>query len=37
VVFAVAAALAVLAALASLLRGSRYIHPADPDELLPVA
>jgi MFS family permease len=29
-VFAAAAALAVLAALASLLRGGRYVHPADP-------
>jgi hypothetical protein len=33
VVFGVSAALAVVAALASLLRGGRYIHPAAPDEL----
>jgi MFS family permease len=32
VVFAVAAALAGLAALASLLRGGRYVHPAAADE-----
>jgi MFS family permease len=30
VVFAVAAALAAIAALASLLRGGRYVHPAEP-------
>jgi MFS family permease len=36
VVFAVAAALAGLAALASLLRGGRYVHPADPAEPAPV-
>jgi len=33
VVFAVAAALAALAGLASLLRGGRQVHPAAPDEL----
>ncbi len=33
VVFSAAAALAVLAALASLLRGGRYVHPAAADEL----
>jgi MFS family permease len=33
VVFAVAAALSLLAALASLLRGGRYVHPAGPDEV----
>ena len=32
VVFAVAAALSLLAALASLLRGGRYVHPAAADE-----
>jgi MFS family permease len=38
VVFSVAAALSVLAALASLLRGGRYVHPAASDELpLPTA
>jgi MFS family permease len=31
VVFAVAAGLAAIAAFASLLRGGRYIHPAEPD------
>jgi MFS family permease len=35
VVLAVATALSVIAALASLLRGGRYVHPADADE--PVA
>jgi MFS family permease len=38
VVFAVAAGLSVLAALASLLRGGRYVHPAAADEVpLPTA
>jgi hypothetical protein len=38
VVFGVSAALAAVAALASLLRGGRYIHPAAADEtLLPAA
>jgi hypothetical protein len=32
VVFAVADALAALAALASLLRGGRYVHPGATDE-----
>jgi hypothetical protein len=32
VVLAVATALSVIAALASLLRGGRYVHPADADE-----
>ena len=35
VVFAVAAALAALAGLASLLRGGRHVHPAAPGELPP--
>jgi hypothetical protein len=35
VVLAVATALSVIAALASLLRGGRYVHPVDADE--PVA
>jgi hypothetical protein len=37
-VFAVAAALSALAALASLLRGGRYVPATDPEEipLLPV-
>jgi hypothetical protein len=33
VVFGVSAALAAVAALASLLRGGRYIHPAAADEV----
>jgi MFS family permease len=37
VVFGVAAALAAVAALASLLRGGRYIHPAAADEVPPPA
>jgi hypothetical protein len=38
VVFGVSAALAAVAALASLLRGGRYIHPAAADEVpLPAA
>lgn len=38
VVFGVSAALAAVAALASLLRGGRYIHPAAVDEVpLPAA
>jgi hypothetical protein len=38
VAFGVAAALAAVAALASLLRGGRYIHPAAADEApLPAA
>jgi hypothetical protein len=38
VVFSVAAALAAVAALASLLRGGRYIHPTAGDEVpLPAA
>ena len=36
-VFGVAAALAAVAALASLLRGGRYIHPAAEDEVPPPA
>ena len=37
-VFGVSAALAAVAALASLLRGGRYIHPAAADEIpLPAA
>jgi hypothetical protein len=38
VVFGVSAALAAVAAIASLLRGGRYIHPAAADEIpLPAA
>jgi MFS family permease len=37
VVFGVAAALAAVAAVASLLRGGRYIHPAAADEVPPPA
>jgi MFS family permease len=37
VVFGVAAVLAAVAALASLLRGGRYIHPATADEVPPPA
>jgi hypothetical protein len=37
VVFAVAAALAAVAALASLLRGGRYVHPEAPGESRPEA
>lgn len=37
VVFGVAAALAAVAALASLLRGGRYIHPAAADKVPPPA
>ena len=37
VVFGVAAALAAVAAVASLLRGGRYIHPASADEVPPPA
>jgi hypothetical protein len=33
VVFAVAAGLPAVAALASLLRGGRYVHPVTPDEV----